>query len=130
MPQHFQFFSAPLNIERAKNVNSAVCEGRGTGVCLQKWSDPCCNIQIGDIVLLKNEDLQGNQRQLARVEDRTCGEDNFVRKVKLAIGSPLNAEGKRTQPVTYIERPIHKGACSDGLVVSHHCLGLNPDLGM
>ena len=64
---------------------------------------------VGDVVLMKDDDLPRNQWKLVRVEENLPSEDGFVRKVMLAIGTTtLDRCGRRTQEVQYLERPIHK----------------------
>ena len=75
----------------------------------QKWTKPCRNLKVGDVVLVKNDNLPRNQWKLARVEETLPSDDGFVRKVILAIGTAtFDKCGRRTQEVQYLERPIHK----------------------
>lgn len=75
----------------------------------QKWIRPRRNLQVNDIVLIKNEDAPRNQWPIARVEDSTLDEDGHVRKIKLLIGDPtLDNKGRKTKIATVLERPIHK----------------------
>ena len=67
-----------------------------------KWSQPQRNIEVGDIVLLKEDQLIRGQLRLAKVVDVLPSRDNLVRKVRLLLADPQN----RTK--NYIERPIHK----------------------
>ena len=75
----------------------------------QKWSKVKRNMQVGKIVPLKNDNKLRNYWQLGRVVDTYEDADGLVRKVKLALADTnLNAKGKRTDPLTVFERPIHK----------------------
>ncbi len=75
----------------------------------QKWVSSRRNMQIGDIVLVKDDNTPCNQWQLARVTEAQRGNDGLVRKVNLAIGDrQLTASGKRTKAMSILERPIHK----------------------
>lgn len=75
----------------------------------QKWSHPRRNMQINDIVLLKDEEQPRNQWPLARVEACETDKDGYVRKVRLLLGnSSLDAKGKRIKSSSILERPIHK----------------------
>ena len=75
----------------------------------QKWVRPRRNMQIGDIVLVKDDNNPRNQWQLARLTEAQRGNDGLVRKVNLAIGDrQLSASGEKTRPVSLLERPIHK----------------------
>ena len=63
----------------------------------QKWVRPLRNMQIGDIVLVKDDNTPRNQWQLARVTEAQRGNDGLVRKVNLAVGDRhLATSGKRT----------------------------------
>ena len=61
----------------------------------QKWTAPKRNVEVGDIVMLKEEDLTRSWR-LAKVEGTTVGKDGLVRSVRLKTGDGL------------LDRPIHK----------------------
>lgn len=75
----------------------------------QKWIRPRRNLQVNDIVLIKNEDAPRNQWPIARLGDSTLDEDGHVRKIKLLIGDPtLDNKGRKTKIATVLERPIHK----------------------
>jgi hypothetical protein len=75
----------------------------------EKWVKPQRNIEIGDIVIVKDDNAPRCQWQLARVDQTLPSKDGLVRKVRLAMGDKsLSKEGKRTHPLTYLERPIQK----------------------
>ena len=76
----------------------------------QKWTKLHRDIQKGDVVLLKDENLARNCWALCRVEETyPSGVDGKVRKVKLRIGDPsLDKKGKRVQPESYLDRPVQK----------------------
>ena len=75
----------------------------------QKWNCTRPDLRIGNIVIVKDDALPRNQWLLARVAEVYKGSDGRVRSVKLAIAQKtLDAKGRRTQPVTWLERPIHK----------------------
>ena len=75
----------------------------------QKWNRKQRNLRIGDIVLLKEEDLVRCHWRLAKVVGTMASEDNLVRKVRLLMSDPtLSKTGKRVKEPTYLERPIHK----------------------
>lgn len=74
-----------------------------------KWSSTRRNIQIGDVVIVKDDNLPRNQWHLGRVIDTYASEDGLVRSVRLAIGdSNLDKKGKRNGQLSTLERPIHK----------------------
>ena len=67
------------------------------------------NLQIGDVVIIKDDNAPRNQWQLARVTKARKGNDALVRKVDLTVGDRhLSSSGKRTKPVSLLERPIYK----------------------
>ena len=74
-----------------------------------KWMSDRRDLQKGDLVILKEDDLPRNQWRLGRVEETYPDEDNHVRKVKLLMGDrELDSRGHRVHPQTYLERPIQK----------------------
>lgn len=74
-----------------------------------KWTSSKRDMTEGDVVLIKDENLPRNQWRLGRIHECYTDNDGHVRKVKLVIASSsLDKYGKRQDPVTYLERPIHK----------------------
>lgn len=66
-------------------------------------------MQVDDIVLLKDENLPRSKWLLGCVTDFSPGDDGKVRKVQVAIwDSNADREGKRTRPLSKLQRPIHK----------------------
>ena len=64
----------------------------------QKWNKTHRNVQIGDIVLLKDEDLVRCQWKLAKVVQTMPSQDNLVRKVRLLMADDtLTNKGKRVR---------------------------------
>ncbi|KAI5614222.1 hypothetical protein C0J50_3541, partial [Silurus asotus] len=49
----------------------------------QRWHAPRRNLQVGDIIILKGEDLQRNEWRLGSVSKVTTDKDGLVRRVKL-----------------------------------------------
>ena len=75
----------------------------------QKWTQPRKNLQVNDIVIVKDDDIPRNQWNVGRVIEAIPDQDGLVRKVMLDIASPsLTLEGKRNQPLSTLERPVHK----------------------
>ena len=75
----------------------------------RKWVQPKRDLQIGDIVIINDSNLPRNQRKLARVEKTFSSKDNNVRSVQHAIADHLlDEKGKRTRPISFLERPIQK----------------------
>lgn len=75
----------------------------------QKWTTPMKNIEVGDIVILKDDSVPRNCWKLAHVETTYPDADGYVRKVKVAVADQSqDVKGKRTgATVSYLERPIH-----------------------
>ncbi|XP_065097354.2 uncharacterized protein [Paramisgurnus dabryanus] len=75
----------------------------------QRWHAPRRNLQVGDIVILKGEDLHRNEWRLGRVSETTTDKDGLVRRVKLQLGdSKLGKKGERLHKLSEVERPIQK----------------------
>ena len=74
-----------------------------------KWTDSHNDLQIGDIVIFKDQDLPRNRWELGRVIKTNESQDGCVRSVQLLIGdSSLDDSGKRIKARRTLERPIHK----------------------
>ena len=64
---------------------------------------------VGDVVILKDDNVARNHWQLAIIESTLPSDDGHIRKVKLRIAdSTLNSKGQRVRNVSYLERPVHK----------------------
>ena len=75
----------------------------------QCWQNKRRNMQVGDIVLLKDDVVSRNQWSLARVLEVYPSKDGLVRKVKIVIGdSSLDHNGKRIRPASCLDRPVPK----------------------
>lgn len=74
-----------------------------------KWHKMHRNLQIGDIVVIKDDLIHRNNWKLGRVHSVKVSDDGFVRSAKVLVGdSNLNKFGKRTKAVSYLERPVNK----------------------
>lgn len=74
----------------------------------QRWHSPRRNIKIGDIVIVKEEELPRNEWRLGQVLDVCADEDWLVRKAKIQIGNrKLGKKGQRLTNPSILERPIH-----------------------
>ena len=75
----------------------------------QKWTTPMKNVDVGDMVILKDDSVPRNCWKLARVETTYPDADGYVQKVKVAVADQSrDVKGKRTgATVSYLERPIH-----------------------
>ena len=77
--------------------------------CRQKWHKTSRNVAVGDIVLLKDEDLVRGHWRLGRVTEAITDMDDLVRRVKVLVGDPnLTEQGKCRNKRTILERPVHK----------------------
>lgn len=66
-----------------------------------KWTSSKRDMTVGDVVLIKDENLPRNQWRLGRIHECYTDSDRHVRKVKLVIASSsLDKYGKRQDPVT------------------------------
>ena len=75
----------------------------------QKWIRPQQNLQVGDIVIIKDDDMPRNMWKLGRVQEACSDREGHVRKVKVIVASEsLDSKGKRASRLSILERPIHK----------------------
>jgi hypothetical protein len=75
----------------------------------QKWSKRRRNLEVGDVVIVKDQQLPRNQWCLARVKEVSLDDDDLVRKVKIQIADRnLDSHGRRCKPFTVMERPVQK----------------------
>ena len=75
----------------------------------QKWNKTYDNLKVGDVVLLKEENLPRGSWPLCIIEKVFLSSDQKVRSVRLKLGDKnLNNKGKRVKATSYLERPIHK----------------------
>jgi len=76
-----------------------------------KWTKESPNLKIGDVVIIRDDDLPNTRGQwtLGKVTETIVDKDDLVRRVKLMIAtSKLDKLGKRADALTILERPIHK----------------------
>ncbi|XP_076858013.1 uncharacterized protein LOC143512031 [Brachyhypopomus gauderio] len=75
----------------------------------QRWHSPKRNMQTGDIVLIKDDDLPRCEWRLGRVSETTRDKDGFVRRVKVHLGDKqLGKKGERLSKLSVLERPVQK----------------------
>ena len=75
----------------------------------QKWNKPRRNMQTGDIVLIKEDNVPRNLWRKAYVEEAYTDNDGLVRKVKVTVADPwLDRQGKRVRVSSTLKRPIQK----------------------
>ena len=74
-----------------------------------KWENPKRNLQIGDIVIDKDDDLPRNKWPLAKVTNTYQSDDGLVRKVEIEKGTcDIDKLGRRKNSLSTYDRPIHK----------------------
>ncbi|KAI7794630.1 hypothetical protein IRJ41_016937, partial [Triplophysa rosa] len=72
----------------------------------QKWGASKRNLESGDIVMIKDDNLPRNEWRIGKVEEVVSGIDGLVRRAKIRLGdSKLNSRGKRINEPTVLERP-------------------------
>lgn len=75
----------------------------------QQWHTPKRNVQVGDVVVVKDENTPRNVWKLARVVEANEDDDGLVRKVKVQVGTTdLGKKGERLKQVSVLERPVQK----------------------
>ncbi len=73
------------------------------------WHAPRRNLQVGDVVIVRGEDVHRNEWRLGRVSETTTDKDGLVRRVKIQLGdSKLSKKGERLHKVSEVERPVQK----------------------
>ncbi|XP_041789702.1 uncharacterized protein LOC121604290 [Chelmon rostratus] len=75
----------------------------------QQWHAPKRNVQVGDVVIVKEDNIPRNEWKLARVVQTSEDDDGLVRKVKIQIGQrDLGKKGERLKQLSFLERPVQK----------------------
>ncbi|KAM9709232.1 uncharacterized protein ACNS7B_023621 [Menidia menidia] len=75
----------------------------------QQWHTTRRNVQVGDVVIVKDENTPRNEWPLAKVVEAEEDDDGLVRKVKIQIGqSKLGPKGERLTQPSFLERPVQK----------------------
>ncbi|XP_034382324.1 uncharacterized protein LOC117726257 [Cyclopterus lumpus] len=75
----------------------------------QRWHTPRRNLQVGDIVMMKEEDVHRHEWRLGRVSVTTTDKDGLVRRVKVRLGDKkLGKKGERLHKMSEVERPVQK----------------------
>eukprot|EP00794_Sanderia_malayensis_P012609 gene12609-13897_t len=75
----------------------------------QKWVRPEHNLCVGDIVMVKEENLARNQWELSRISSVYPSADGRIRKVQVAVADKtLDKKGGRINPVHFYVRPVEK----------------------
>ena len=75
----------------------------------QKWIATRRNLQVDDIVIVKDDNSPRNCWKIARVEETYPDDDGLVRKVRLKIADRnLDDNGRPRGPATSLYRPVQK----------------------
>ena len=75
----------------------------------RKWNRPKPNLEVDDIVIIRDDDLPRGQWWLGRVSEVFPSKDGLVRAVKVATAtSSLDKFGKPLRPISFLKRPVHK----------------------
>ena len=75
----------------------------------RKWTRPSRDLQVDDVVIMKDENLPCNAWPLARVSAVYPSSEGQVRKVQVVLAdSCLDSKGKRTCQLRYFDQPIHQ----------------------
>ncbi|KAK3738374.1 hypothetical protein QZH41_005730 [Actinostola sp. cb2023] len=69
-------------------------------------------IQVDDVVIVKEEGLPRNKWLLARVTETYPNDDGKVRKVQVAIADSSADKGKRTRPLTPLTEGYPQASCT------------------
>ena len=73
----------------------------------QQWRTPRKNMQVGDVVIVKDDNSPRNEWKLARIIETYKDDDGLVRKVMVQMGqSNLGNKGERLTQPSILERPI------------------------
>ena len=74
-----------------------------------KWNAKAPNLKVGDVVLVKDENLPRSQWNLGRVTVVFPSDDGLVRSVELRMADRrLARNGKRVHAASILQRPVHK----------------------
>ena len=75
----------------------------------QKWISPRRNLHVGDIVIIKDDNLHRSEWLLGRITEVFPSQDGLVRSVRIRIADKkLSAHGKPGEKPSYLERPVQK----------------------
>lgn len=70
---------------------------------------PRRNVQVGDVVIVKEDNIPRNEWKLAKIVEANIDDDGLVRKVKIQVGeSNLGKKGERLKQPSCLERPVQK----------------------
>ena len=70
---------------------------------------PHRNLQVGDVVIVKDDSAPRNLWKQAHVDQTYPDDDDLVSKVHIAVADDsLDNERRRTRAVVFLEKPIQK----------------------
>ena len=74
-----------------------------------KWNNEQVNLQVGDVVIIKDDNAPRNQWLLGRVEETIASDDDLVRQVKVRLATKwIDRKGRRMEEAKFLDRPISK----------------------
>lgn len=74
-----------------------------------KWKQPHANLKVGQIVLIKEDNMPPTKWILGRIIETFTGQDGLVRSARLICkGDPPTKRGVKGKAPIIISRPIHK----------------------
>ena len=76
-----------------------------SNITLRQWWH-ARNVDVGDIVIIKEEDVPRNEWKLAKVVEAPEDDDGLVRKVTVQVGE--RKLGKKGEQPSIVQRPIQK----------------------
>ncbi|XP_051939800.1 uncharacterized protein LOC127612976 [Hippocampus zosterae] len=75
----------------------------------QRWLTPRRNMVVGDVVIIKEDDVPRNEWKLAKVIEANQDDDGLVRKVTVQIGErKLGRKGERLNKPSVVQRAVQK----------------------
>ena len=75
----------------------------------QRWHAPRRNVDVGDIVIIKEEDVPRNEWKLAKVVEAHEDDDGLVRRVTVQVGErKFGQRGECLKHSFIVQRPIQK----------------------
>ena len=73
------------------------------------WKHPQKNVEVGDVMLVHDENASRPLWKVGRVEQVFPGKDDLVRKVRLRMSEPTQDDrGRAVSGSRALERPVHK----------------------
>ncbi|XP_059802718.1 uncharacterized protein LOC132379125 [Hypanus sabinus] len=86
----------------------------------QKWTEPCRNLQVGDLVLLRDKQIARNCWPMAKITATFPSRDGHVRKVELKITDQGDVKIYQ-RPVTEVILLLPKDRLETEVLYSVHC---------